>query len=134
MFLQYLSELCLCSNLIAFEKAPIHVNLKYTLIVFNSVFITFGSVLNFQKLFCLVTCNENRVPVFLQSIFNFIDLFMKHYLRNAYLERSMNQSLYETDFIATSCKTIIFCKNSHRHFFLYTVIVNVLTSFLARTS
>ena len=65
-FLQYLSQICLSLILVAFEKAPIFGHLKYTFfIVINSVFIAFGSVLNFKKLFYRVIYNNNSVHDFL---------------------------------------------------------------------
>ena len=58
-FLQYASQTCLI--LIAFEKAPMCDNSKYTFHYFirfiKSVFIAFVIVLNFEKLFYLVIYN-----------------------------------------------------------------------------
>ena len=54
MLLQYLSQICLSLILVAFEKAKIYGDFKVNFfIVINSVFIAFGSVLNFEKLFYL---------------------------------------------------------------------------------
>lgn len=59
-FLQYASQTCLI--LIAFEKAPMCDNSKYTFYYFirfiKSVFIAFFSVFNFDKLFYLVIYNK----------------------------------------------------------------------------
>ena len=70
--------------MVRLEKVPIYGNLKYTfLIVVNSVFIAFGSVLNFKKLIHLVIFNKNSVHVFLQNIFDFVNLVMKYDIRAA---------------------------------------------------
>ena len=42
---------------------------------------------------------------------------MKYYIRTANLERSMNQTLYKTDFVAKRCKNIILRKKSNSRFF-----------------
>ena len=41
---------------------------------------------------------------------------MEYYIRTANLERSMNQTLYKTDFVAERYKTIMLCKKSNRRF------------------
>ena len=65
-FLQYASQTCLI--LIAFEKAPMCDNSKYTFHYFirfiKSVFIAFVIVLNFEKLFYLVIYNINMTHNF----------------------------------------------------------------------